>query len=69
MGAIADRTCAVIQRLHNYDGWQEAFLFGKGDWKGNAKATTTADPPFDFAQGRLFGDDNKKAKTKAGKQK
>jgi hypothetical protein len=23
-----------------------------------AKTTATADPPFDFAQGRLFGDDN-----------
>ena len=25
-------------------------------------AKATADPPFDFAQGRLFGDDNKKGK-------
>jgi hypothetical protein len=25
---------------------------------GQATAKTTADPPFDFAQGRLFGDDN-----------
>src|SRR5882757_1608450 len=25
------------------------------------QATTTADPPFDFAQSRLFGDDNKKS--------
>jgi hypothetical protein len=24
------------------------------------KAKATADPPFDFAQGRLFGDDNKR---------
>jgi hypothetical protein len=24
------------------------------------KAKATADPPFDFAQGRLFGDDNQK---------
>jgi hypothetical protein len=24
----------------------------------------TADPPFDFAQGRLFGDDNKKGNNK-----
>ena len=27
-----------------------------------ATTTTTADPPFDFAQGSLFGDDNKKSK-------
>jgi hypothetical protein len=26
-----------------------------------ARARATADPPFDFAQGRLFGDDNKKS--------
>ena len=25
-----------------------------------------ADPPFDFAQGRLFGDDNKKSKCNKG---
>jgi hypothetical protein len=24
------------------------------------QTTTTVDPPFDFAQGRLFGDDNQK---------
>jgi hypothetical protein len=28
------------------------------------KAKATADPPFDSAQGRLFGDDTRKAKTK-----
>jgi hypothetical protein len=32
--------------------------------KSTATATTNADPPFDFAQGRLFGDDNKKGKYK-----
>jgi hypothetical protein len=26
-----------------------------------ARAGPTADPPFDFAQGRLFGDDNQKS--------
>ena len=26
---------------------------------------TTADPPFDFAQGRLFGDDNQKGNNKS----
>jgi hypothetical protein len=26
--------------------------------EGTEQATATADPPFDFAQGRLFGDDN-----------
>jgi hypothetical protein len=26
------------------------------------KAKANADPPFDFAQGRLFGDDNKRGK-------
>jgi hypothetical protein len=29
------------------------------------KAKTTADPPFDFAQDRLFGDDRKKGNSKA----
>jgi hypothetical protein len=28
-----------------------------------ATVKATADPPFDFAQGRLFGDDNKKSKS------
>jgi hypothetical protein len=28
-----------------------------------AAVKATADPPFDFAQGRLFGDDNKKSKS------
>jgi hypothetical protein len=30
--------------------------------KRTGNGSATADPPFDFAQGRLFGDDNKKAK-------
>ena len=30
-----------------------------GDDNQKSKSKTTADPPFDFAQGRLFGDDNK----------
>jgi hypothetical protein len=32
---------------------------------GGGGARTTADPPFDFAQGRLFGDDNQKGKANA----
>jgi hypothetical protein len=30
--------------------------------EARATATTEADSPFDFAQGRLFGNDNKKGK-------
>ena len=29
----------------------------------------TADPPFDFAQGRLFGDDNKKSNSEGFPEK
>jgi hypothetical protein len=29
----------------------------------------TADPPFDFAQGRLFGDDNKKSKSSGNSER
>jgi hypothetical protein len=32
-------------------------------WLGDEKRKTEADPPFDFAQGRLFGDDKKKGKS------
>jgi hypothetical protein len=32
------------------------------------QSKATADPPFEFAQGRLFGDDNKKSKSR-GKTK
>jgi hypothetical protein len=32
---------------------------------GDAEARGEADPPFDFAQGRLFGDDNQKGKGKS----
>jgi hypothetical protein len=30
----------------------------------NARTTAIAEPPFDFTQGRLFGDDNQKGKGK-----
>jgi hypothetical protein len=33
------------------------------------KAKRKADPPFDFAQGRLFGDDNKKSKRQWQRQR
>jgi hypothetical protein len=39
------------------DGRPKAEALGYLD----AIATTEADPPFDFAQGRLFGDDRKKS--------
>jgi hypothetical protein len=32
--------------------------------KRRSNARTTADPPFGFAQGRLFGDDNQNGKSK-----
>jgi hypothetical protein len=38
---------------HFFGGWRRA---GYGDGKDNSRS------PFDFAQGRLFGDDNKKSK-------
>jgi hypothetical protein len=41
---------------------QQQVPFGMTTKKTTAtlKAKANADPPFDFAQGRLFGDDNKK---------
>jgi hypothetical protein len=39
------------------------YLEAKAEVARNAK--TTANPPFDFAQARLFGDDRKKCNSKA----
>ena len=41
------------------DGWGTRFVVPDG-----REANTEADPPFGFAQGRLFGDENKKGKRK-----
>jgi FKBP-type peptidyl-prolyl cis-trans isomerase len=37
----------------------------KATAKAKARARAEADPPFGFAQGRLFGDDNQKGKGKS----
>jgi hypothetical protein len=60
-GRHSSPDCAVIQRLHIFDGWREGVLFGKSDWEGNGKGNDNSRSP--------SGMTTRKAKTKAGKAK